>query len=197
MKETCLHALTALLVVFATGLLPVSAQNDATNRPPVQTFYLPIPEEDLLQTLTSIHGGASWTLPAEPIESYNSIVVFVDGTVIYYDQWEDGYEQDIANPNHIYSASNPTGTQIWGDGDPSNGAPPDYPHDKLYAGANEVYDTTFFGTEFFVPVGEDTANQNEIFQYTGATSPSAATVSTTSATSTCRPRRRTTRSRST
>ena len=44
MKETCLHALTALLVVFATGFLPVSAQNDATNRPPVQTFYLPIPD---------------------------------------------------------------------------------------------------------------------------------------------------------
>ena len=208
-----------MLVVFATGLLPVSAQNDATNRPPVQTFYLPIPEEDLLDTLTKIHGGANWTLPAEPIESYNSIVVFVDGTVIYYDQWEDGYEQDIANPNHIYSASNPTGTQIWGDGDPSNGAPPNYPHDKLYAGdvilltsevkvknrnpaklvyfdgsdkigvsrpvaitravwasqtktlfagANEVYDTSFFGDEFVVPVGEDTANQNEIFQYTGA-----------------------------
>ena len=219
-SRACLHALTALLVVFATGLMSVSAQNDATNRPPVQTYYLPIPEEDLLQTLTSIHGGASWTLPAEPIESYNSIVVFVDGTVIYYDQWEDGYEQDIANPNHIYSASNPTGTQIWGDGDPSNGAPPDYPHDKFYAGdvivlssevkvngrnpakqvffdgsdkigvsrpvaitravwasqsktlfagANEVYDTTFFGTEFVVPVGEDTANQNEIFEYTGAT----------------------------
>ena len=218
--RACLHALTALLVVFATGLLPVSAQDDATNRPPVQTFYLPIPEEDLLQTLTSIHGGASWTLPAEPIESYNSIVVFVDGTVIYYDQWEDGYEQDIANPNHIYSASNPTGTQIWGDGDPSNGYPPNYPNDQLYAGnvivlssevkvngrnpakqvffdgsdkigvsrpvaitravwasqsktlfagANEVYDTTFFGTEFVVPVGEDTANQNEIFEYTGAT----------------------------
>ena len=246
-SRACLHALTALLVVFATGLMSVSAQNDATNRPPVQTYYLPIPEEDLLQTLTSIHGGASWTLPAEPIESYNSIVVFVDGTVIYYDQWEDGYEQDIANPNHIYSASNPTGTQIWGDGDPSNGAPPDYPHDKFYAGdvivlssevkvngrnpakqvffdgsdkigvsrpvaitravwasqsktlfagANEVYDTTFFGTEFVVPVGEDTANQNEIFQYTGATSPSAATASTTSATSTCRPRHRTTRPRS-
>ena len=44
MKETCLHALTALLVVFAMGLLPLSAQNDATNRPPVQTFYLPIPD---------------------------------------------------------------------------------------------------------------------------------------------------------
>ena len=219
MKETCLHALTALLVVFATSLLPVSAQNDATNRPPIQTFYLPIPEEDLLQTLTSIHGGASWTLPAEPVESYNSIVVFVDGTIIYYDQWEDGYEQDIANPNHIYSAANPTGTQIWGDGDPSNGAPPNYPNDRLYAGnvivlssevkvngrnpaklvyfdgsdkigvsrpvavaravwasqsqtlfagANEVYDTTFFGNEFVVPVGEDTANHNEVFEYTGA-----------------------------
>ena len=69
-SRACLHALTALLVVFATGLMSVSAQNDATNRPPVQTFYLPIPEEDLLQTLTSIHGGASWTLPAEPVESY-------------------------------------------------------------------------------------------------------------------------------
>ena len=81
-SRACLYALTALLVVFATGLLPVSAQNDATNRPPIQTFYLPIPEEDLLQTLTSIHGGASWTLPAEPVESYNSIDVFVDGTNI-------------------------------------------------------------------------------------------------------------------
>ena len=107
MKETCLHALTALLVVFAMGLLPLSAQNDATNRPPVQTFYLPIPEEDLLQTLTSIHGGASWTLPAEPIESYNSIVVFVDGTVIYYDQWEDGYEQDIANMGYYHMEATP------------------------------------------------------------------------------------------
>ena len=55
----CLRALTALLVVFATGFLPVSAQNDATNRPPVQTYYLPIPEEDLLQTLTSIHMRAT------------------------------------------------------------------------------------------------------------------------------------------
>ena len=133
-SKACLHALTALLVVFATGLLPVSAENDATNRPPIQTFYLPIPEEDLLDTLTVIHGGANWTLPAEPIESYNSIVVFVDGTVIYYDQWENGFEKDIANPNHLYSSTNPAGTQIWGDGDPTNGFPPGYPNDKLYAG---------------------------------------------------------------
>ena len=106
-SRACLHALTALLVVFAMGLLPLSAQNDATNRPPVQTFYLPIPEEDLLQTLSSIHGGASWTLPAETIESYNSIVVFVDGTVIYYDQWEDGYEQDIANMGYYHMEATP------------------------------------------------------------------------------------------
>ena len=106
-SRACLHALAALFVVFVTGLLPVSAQDDATNRPPVQTFYRPIPEEDLLQTLTSIHGGASWTLPAEPIESYNSIVVFVDGTVIYYDQWEDGYEQDIANMGYYHMEATP------------------------------------------------------------------------------------------
>ena len=109
LKKTnnAMRAPLALFAAFALGLTTAFAVEDtATNRPPVQTFYLPIPEEDLLQTLTSIHGGASWTLPAEPIESYNSIVVFVDGTVIYYDQWEDGYEQDIANPNHIYSAAN-------------------------------------------------------------------------------------------
>lgn len=119
--KTCsrLRAPLALFAAFALGLTTAFAEVDtATNRPPVQTFYLPIPEEDLLQTLTSIHGGASWALPAEPVASYNSIVVFVDGTVIYYDQWEDGYEQDIANPNHLYGAANPAGTQIWGDGDP-------------------------------------------------------------------------------
>ena len=89
-----LRAAMAFFAAFALGLTAAFAEVDtATNRPPVQTFYLPIPEEDLLQTLTSIHGGASWTLPAEPVASYNSIVVFVDGTVIYYDQWEDGYER--------------------------------------------------------------------------------------------------------
>ena len=46
---------------------------------------------------------------------------------MYWDQWEDGgYDADIANPGaNVYDAgSNPDGTQIWGDGDLTNGCPP-------------------------------------------------------------------------
>ena len=48
------------------------------------------------------------------ITSVTSAVVVGDDTVIVYDHWEDGYEADSANR---VQAS----TQVWGDGDPSNG----------------------------------------------------------------------------
>ena len=56
-----------------------------------------------------------------------SIVVPTAGTVITYDQWEDGYEPDI-------NAKTQSSTQIWGDGDLSNGTAPGYPTDILPAG---------------------------------------------------------------
>ena len=62
-----------------------------------------------------------------PIETYISISIVADNTIIYYDHWEDDFEIDIANPVQ------PT-TQIWGDGDPSNGAPPGFPGDLLHPG---------------------------------------------------------------
>ena len=46
-----------------------------------------------------------------------SITATMESTIIYYDQWEDGYESDISNP--VQST-----TQIWGDGHAANGAPP-------------------------------------------------------------------------
>ena len=51
--------------------------------------------------------------------TYFSIAVAVTGTYVYYDQWEDGYAGDIANPTgaEIYSATNLDGVQIWGNGD--------------------------------------------------------------------------------
>ena len=36
------------------------------------------------------------------------------GAIITYDQWEDGYEADLANPTQAT-------TQVWGDGNPANG----------------------------------------------------------------------------
>ncbi|MGH9334060.1 MAG: hypothetical protein ACRD21_09950, partial [Vicinamibacteria bacterium] len=40
-----------------------------------------------------------------------------NGTLIYYDHWEDGYEADLANPVQASS-------QVWGDSNAANGAPP-------------------------------------------------------------------------
>lgn len=52
-----------------------------------------------------------------PIESMFSVSVSINHTVIWYDHWEDGYEEDVRIPN-----SNTT--EVWGDGDASNGCAP-------------------------------------------------------------------------
>ncbi len=96
---------------------------------PVQTFYLPLPADHLLQALNSLHGGLTWLAsswrPVSPIWNYVVITVSSDDTIIYYDQMENGYEESIRNPTNIYDAvSNPSGTQVWGDGNPLNGHPP-------------------------------------------------------------------------
>ena len=218
----CALTVAAPLAALAADAVPVESEY-GTNRAPIQVFYTPLPEEHAYDALRSIWGDyktgtSKFGAPSSPMESYVSIAIFLDNTVIYYDQWEDGYERDIANPNHPYSASEPFGTQIWGDGDPSNGYPPGFPTDRLwagdtielhssvaldrigqaaffdgcdkfgstkpiaatrtvwasesktlFAGANEMYDTTYFGDEFVCPVGEniDSTDQYEIFEYVG------------------------------
>ena len=74
---------------------------------PVQFFYVPFPEDQLL---TCLHGGRTRgpsNAPAEPITSYITITAVADDTIIYYDQWENGYDIDIANTLDIYSATQP------------------------------------------------------------------------------------------
>ena len=61
------------------------------------------------------------------IETTISIAMKRPGIIIYYDHWEDGYEADIENP--VQST-----TQIWGDGNPANGAPPNIPSDLINEG---------------------------------------------------------------
>jgi uncharacterized repeat protein (TIGR01451 family) len=85
----------------------------------VQDFYLPMPESQIYTANSAIVSGAGST-----IASTFSIVVTGDGTVIYYDQWEDGYETDLSNPTQ------PT-TQIWGDGNDAHGIPPGFAHNPL------------------------------------------------------------------
>ena len=150
--------------------------------------------------------------PVSPIISNISIAPVANGTIIYYDHWEDGYEADINNPTQ------PT-TQIWGDGNPANGIPPGFATDVINAGnvfiltnnvavsggnvtvttpyqyngrdkfattksiavsrvdwatdsdsnmtqSTLVYDTNFWGTEYRVPVGTNTASSYTMFEYT-------------------------------
>ena len=111
--------LMAGLVFLAnlTLLAQVHAQIDAF------TFFIPYPADllddqfDAAQTANFVDIDIVTTI---------SIAVQRNGSIIYYDHWEDGLEADITSPNQ-------PSTQVWGDGNPGNGAPPGIPDDVLVA----------------------------------------------------------------
>ncbi len=80
--------------------------------PPVERYLVPLPEEDIRTGALALYGSTG-----DDIRTVISITGAVDGTFIYYDHWEDGFEVDLANPVQATS-------ELWGDGDASNGAPP-------------------------------------------------------------------------
>ncbi len=146
--RTIVVAIVAALAVVAGGRSALAA-----NPPPVQVFYVPFPEDQLLQAFQTIAAGGSGTTPTNPVTTYISIAAAANGTIVYYDQWENGYDADIANPTNLYSAGNPGGTQIWGDGNPANGAPPGIPSDIINAGTvivlnNDVTTTNLSAIDF-------------------------------------------------
>ena len=91
-----------------------SAQFAWAANPIVQTYYVPITEPEYR---IYAHAQTDPNDESRLVRSVISITATFNGTVIYYDQWEDGYEDDITNPTQSTS-------QIWGDGNASNGAPP-------------------------------------------------------------------------
>jgi hypothetical protein len=125
-----LAAFFGTFVIFAHGGIALAA-----NPAPVQLFYMPFPEDQLLTGLQAIESGGSGNTPVSPVTTYISIAAVANGTIIYYDQWENGYDSDIANPVDLYSTpGNTDGTQIWGDGNVANGFPPGVPGDLINAG---------------------------------------------------------------
>ncbi|MFZ1756834.1 MAG: hypothetical protein WBO46_22360, partial [Caldilineaceae bacterium] len=102
----------ALPAVFSLLLVLMSVRAiGAVTASPVQTFFIPLPEQ---QTRTSLASIDNQGRVGNVMDSVISVVATGNGTVIYYDHWEDGYELDIANPTK-------STTQIWGDGNPANG----------------------------------------------------------------------------
>ena len=85
--------------------------------------------------------------------TYISIAAVADGTIIYYDQWENGYDGDIANPANLYSGGNPGGTQIWVTAIPNGGARRALSSDLIDAGTvilnnNVTHDETWSAIDF-------------------------------------------------
>ena len=124
MKRFINISLTAIITIslLLSGVFGAAAQvRAAGNPPPVQVYYVTLPESDGLRVLDAINSAAD-----TPMYTYFSIAIAVDGTYIYYDQKENGYVADIANPSgaEIYSASNIAGVQIWGNGKAADGCAP-------------------------------------------------------------------------
>ncbi len=91
----------------------------------LQTFFVPLPEDDMQISLKAVDAFAGNI--GDVMESVIGMAVGTDHTVIYYDQWEDGYEADITSPTQMT-------TQVWGDANPDNGYPPGNTNDVLNAG---------------------------------------------------------------
>ncbi|MCE9644909.1 MAG: DUF11 domain-containing protein [Chloroflexi bacterium] len=91
--------------------------------PTVQTYYIPVPEDQGLLMLDAVNADA-----VNPMVLYVSITVNSDDTIIYYDQWEDDFEAEVADPRQ-------NTTEVWGDNNPANGIPPGYTSDVLVAGS--------------------------------------------------------------
>ena len=137
-----------LSTILALGILAPGLQSFAQGvlgTQVVQTFYIPFPETEVLDALESVVppdnscGTTFGTVPTNPITSITSISISVDDTIVYYDHHEDGFEADITAPIQ-------TSTEVWGDGNTANGAPPGFPGDILTNGSvillNNVYTTT-------------------------------------------------------
>ncbi|MBX7251401.1 MAG: DUF11 domain-containing protein [Candidatus Promineofilum sp.] len=116
------RSLTILGMVLLAAFLGVTFNRaSAANPAPVMVFHLTEPENDMLAAMQVINAVA-----VSPMVTKVSIAISADGTLVYYDHWEDGFADDIANPtpSEIYSAGNLDGVQIWGNGLASDGCAP-------------------------------------------------------------------------
>ncbi len=89
-------------------------------------YYIPIPETNIRSNFKEFTDYINFSI-SNSVRAIISMVATEDGTLLYYDHWEDGYETDIFNPTQ-------STTEVWGDGINSNGKPPGFSSDQLNAG---------------------------------------------------------------
>lgn len=81
---------------------------------PIEEYYLPLNEAEIEKVMKRIKTGITYN----PMISTTSISILAEGTIIWYDHHEDGYEADVLDPSS-------SSTEIWGDGNCDNGHAPD------------------------------------------------------------------------
>ena len=125
---------------------------------PVDIFYIPYPEDEILTSLQTLYPGAATCtvgsgFSVDPVTTLISIAVLRDNTIIYYDESEDGFEADITRRTQ-------STTQVWGDGNLANGAAPGVTTDAgdiLSAGTSIVLQNDVFS-----------ASQDSVIDFDGA-----------------------------
>ncbi|MBV6395470.1 MAG: hypothetical protein HFACDABA_01046 [Anaerolineales bacterium] len=100
-----LTVLLSMLMLSPWSSRPANAAQSFT-----PLYYLTMPEDDALQLFRDTGGATAVT----PVRSVTSIAIGTTGTVVYYDQWEDGYVGNIQTSADL----------TWGDGNLANGCPP-------------------------------------------------------------------------
>jgi uncharacterized repeat protein (TIGR01451 family) len=123
LRLAILALMSAVMLGFVLDLMAYAA-------PLVQTYYVPLPEQQVRNSLATLYG-----VTGNDIRTVISIVPVADGTILYYDHWEDGYDADISNPIQAT-------TEVWGDNDPANGIPPGFASDVVGVGDVVVLENT-------------------------------------------------------
>ncbi|MDH5421457.1 MAG: DUF11 domain-containing protein, partial [Acidimicrobiia bacterium] len=115
---------TLLSIVYLVTTFVVALPTVAEAAPGdlVQIYYVPLEETQVRETLFSLDTSTN-----NVIRSVTSISIGFDNTIIYFDHHEDGFEANVSAPIQATS-------QVWGDGNLTNGVAPGHPSDLLRAG---------------------------------------------------------------
>jgi hypothetical protein len=73
---------------------------------PLQTFYVPIREPEMYNDMFKLINNHVAT---PPVVSMIALAISVEGTIIWYDHWEDGYDVHVEEFGST--------TKVWGDGE--------------------------------------------------------------------------------
>ena len=106
-----------LLAISALATLTSVSGDSGADLRPVQTFYIPLPEQALYD---NVFKKINSRKVSGKVNTQISFAAAADNTVIWVDHSEDGYDGDLLN---AFKNRQPK-TEVWGDGDASNGCAP-------------------------------------------------------------------------